>query len=171
MSTLFHTALGLAALGAGGLVVARRKGTAAHKWLGRSYAGAMLALCVSSFWIPSRGGPSVGAFGIFHAIAVMGIVHLGLGVAPVLWRGSVRGWYERHLYFTLWSFVGLIMATLSHVYAPIFVALAGLGLPAGAAHAATGALVWAAPGVLGHHLIARQQRRYTSAPVAEAGAA
>ncbi len=161
MSALLHTALGVAALGLGLTLAARRKGTAVHKWLGRSYALAMLALCLSSFAIPSEIGPTWGRFGVFHAIAVMGVVYLALGVAPVLWRGDVREWYQKHLYFTLWSFVGLLMATLSHVYEPVALALMDpVGLSQQAAVLATAVLVWGVPVVLGTVFIERLKAKY-----------
>ena len=160
MSILLHTALGVAALAAGFTIALRRKGTRAHKWLGRLYAVAMLALCLSSFALPATVGPRWGGFGVFHAIAVAGVVYLALGVAPVLWRGSVRGWYARHLYFTLWSFVGLLMATLSHVYYPIAVALMDVGLGMGAAGGVTALLVWGVPVVIGTVVIERLKARY-----------
>ena len=161
MSILLHTALGVAALGFGVTLAVRRKGTAVHKWLGRSYALAMLALCLSSLAIPSEVGPTWGRFGVFHAIAVAGVVYLALGVAPVLWRGNVREWYQRHLYFTLWSFVGLLMATFSHVYEPVARALMSpVGLSQQTAIWVTAVLVWGVPMVLGTVFIERLKARY-----------
>ena len=160
MSILLHTALGVAALAFGAAVVVRRKGTGAHRWTGRAYAAAMLTLCVSSFWVPAEVGPRWGRFGVFHGIAVLGVVHLALGVGPVLWRGAVPAWVERHLYFTLWSFVGLVMATLSHVFGPVAGALAGaVGLTPAAAGWATAALLWGVPVVVGTVLIERLRGR------------
>ena len=161
MSAILHAALGVAALALGFTVAARRKGTAVHKWTGRAYALAMLALCVSSLGIPAQVGPTWGRFGVFHAIAVAGVVYLAFGVLPVLWRGSVREWYQKHLYFTLWSFVGLLMATLSHVYEPVAVALMGpVGLTPKTASIATAILLWGVPTVLGTVFIERLKAKY-----------
>ena len=161
MSAILHTALGVAALALGFTVAARRKGTPAHRWTGRAYALAMLALCVSSFGIPAEVGPTWGRFGVFHAIAVAGVVYLAFGVLPVLWRGSVREWYQKHLYFTLWSFVGLLMATLSHVFEPVLLFLAGpVALSPAAASWTTAALIWGVPTVLGTVFIERLKATY-----------
>jgi uncharacterized membrane protein len=51
-----HAGAALIALGLGAFVFLRRKGTAAHRWLGRSWAILMLAVAVSSFWITGQDG-------------------------------------------------------------------------------------------------------------------
>lgn len=161
MSAILHTALGVAALALGFALAARRKGTPVHKWTGRAYALAMLALCISSLGIPAEVGPTWGRFGVFHAIAVAGVVYLAFGVLPVLWRGSVRDWYQKHLYFTLWSFVGLLMATLSHVYEPVALTLMGpVGLTPQSASITTAILLWGVPTVLGTVCIERLKAKY-----------
>ena len=48
-----HLAAALLALLLGIVMLARRKGTASHKALGRVWAALMLTLAISSLWIPS----------------------------------------------------------------------------------------------------------------------
>jgi uncharacterized membrane protein len=53
---LVHVWAAFAALGVGALVFLRRKGTASHGWLGRSWALLMLVVSISSFWITGKDG-------------------------------------------------------------------------------------------------------------------
>ncbi len=49
---LVHAAAALAALVLGSVMLARRKGTASHRLLGRVWVGLMLTVALSSLWIP-----------------------------------------------------------------------------------------------------------------------
>lgn len=69
---LFHTAAALAALALGALVFTRRKGTASHRLLGRTWVALMLATATSSFWIQSDGN-----YSWIHGLSVLVIVGLG----------------------------------------------------------------------------------------------
>ena len=48
---LLHLAAVLPALAIGATVLARRKGTATHRLLGRIWVGLMITAALSSFWI------------------------------------------------------------------------------------------------------------------------
>ena len=101
----FHASFAVAALLVGGLVLARRKGTASHKLLGRIWVAAMVAVALSSFWIFEirRGaGPSV-----IHLLSVWTLVSLALAVWFIR-RGNVRA----HRGFMVGTFAGLAVAGL-----------------------------------------------------------
>ena len=51
-----HAGAAVAALGVGAFVFLRRKGTPGHRWMGRAWAGLMLAVALSSFWITGASG-------------------------------------------------------------------------------------------------------------------
>ena len=51
-----HAGAALLALGLGAFVFLRRKGTPAHRWMGRGWAALMLVVAVSSFWITGKDG-------------------------------------------------------------------------------------------------------------------
>lgn len=153
-----HTILGLAALGTGAAIVVLPKGTRMHRWLGRSYAVAMVGLCLSAFALPAQILPLVGDYGVFHAFALFGLGHLAVGLAPILWHGNVRNWMQHHLYFMLWSFVGLLMATNSHVYPHVGAFLVEtLGMDPIWAMIGTGVVLWGVPVVVGTVLIERKK--------------
>src|SRR2546426_10221092 len=76
-----------AALVVGAAVLSRRKGTASHKLLGRSWVALMLAVALSSFWIFEirRGaGPS-----FIHLLSAWTLISLALAVWFIR-RGNVR---------------------------------------------------------------------------------
>lgn len=52
---LAHAAIGIVAIILGGSVLFRRKGTFAHRTLGRVWAGSMYFIALGSFWIQSDG--------------------------------------------------------------------------------------------------------------------
>jgi uncharacterized membrane protein len=98
-----HIAAATLALLGGALVLARRKGTRAHKVLGRVWVGAMLVVALSSFWIfeiRQGAGPS-----FVHVLSVWTLISLALA----LWfirRGNVRA----HKGFMIGTYLGLVGA-------------------------------------------------------------
>jgi uncharacterized membrane protein len=102
---LLHAGLAIAALGMGILVLARRKGTASHKLLGRTWAALMAAVALSSFWIfeiRQGAGPS-----LIHLLSAWTLISLALAVWFIR-RGNVRA----HRGFMIGTFIGLAAAGL-----------------------------------------------------------
>ena len=98
-----HAALAGAAVLLGAVMLARRKGTVSHKWLGRAWVALMAAVALSSFWIFEirRGaGPS-----LIHLLSVWTLVSLALAVYFIR-RGNVRA----HRGFMIGTLVGLVVA-------------------------------------------------------------
>ena len=98
-----HAGLAAAALVVGAAVLLRRKGTASHKLLGRTWVALMMAVALSSFWIFEirRGaGPS-----FIHLLSVWTLISLALAVWFIR-RGNVRA----HRGFMIGTFIGLITA-------------------------------------------------------------
>jgi len=96
-----HDCLATAALAVGAIVLLRRKGTASHKALGRTWVALMAAVALSSFWIFEirRGaGPS-----LIHLLSIWTLVSLALAVYYIR-RGNVRS----HRNFMIGTFVGLV---------------------------------------------------------------
>jgi uncharacterized membrane protein len=107
VSTLIaaHAALAATALVVGGAVLLRRKGTASHKVLGRTWVALMAAVALSSFWIfeiRHGGGPS-----LIHLLSVWTLISLALAVWFIR-RGNVRA----HRGFMIGTFIGLAGAGL-----------------------------------------------------------
>ena len=100
-----HAALALTALAIGVAVLLRRKGTRAHRVLGRLWVGAMVTVALSSFWIfelRQGAGPS-----LIHALSIWTLVSLALAVWFIR-RGNVRA----HQGFMVGTFAGLAIAGL-----------------------------------------------------------
>ena len=100
-----HAALAAAALIIGGSVLLRRKGTASHKMLGRTWVALMAAVALSSFWIfeiRHGAGPS-----LIHLLSAWTLISLVLAVWFIR-RGNVRA----HRGFMIGTFIGLAAAGL-----------------------------------------------------------
>lgn len=99
---IVHLIFAIAALAFGTLVLARRKGTAAHKKAGYFYAVAMLGLNISAFMIYTL----FDSFGIFHWMAVVSILTLAAGLIPMFIKKPAN-YVSMHFGFMYWSVIGL----------------------------------------------------------------
>ncbi len=75
MAIAIHLSLALVALILGAIVLARPKGTAPHKALGRAWVAIMIIVSVSSFWIPA-----FGRLGWIHLLTGLTLVSLTMAV-------------------------------------------------------------------------------------------
>ena len=123
-----HTLFGVVALVSGAFVLLRRKGDTLHRISGWIYAVSMLLLCVGSFWIQDS-TPFFQGLGPFHVAASVSLVTLLFGLWSVRFsRGSAASRAAGHVQSMVWSYVGLVMATGSHLIEPIGGALRTLGM-------------------------------------------
>lgn len=81
-----HLLAAVVALGLGGYVLARPKGTPTHKALGRIWVALMLVVSISSFWITGLGS---GRFSPIHLLSVFTLIMLGYALSLVR-RGDIR---------------------------------------------------------------------------------
>ncbi|MCU0896587.1 MAG: DUF2306 domain-containing protein [Burkholderiales bacterium] len=81
-----HAATAIAALGIGATLLARRKGSAAHRILGRIWAVTMLAVALSAFFIGN-------GFSWLHALALAALA--GLAGAVYAARAGKVGTHRR----------------------------------------------------------------------------
>lgn len=101
-----HLWMAVAALLAGTLVLALRKGTRLHKRVGYVYVASMVPMLASSFVIQRL----YGGWGLFHVFSVVGSLTLMAGMLPVWFRRPVRSWKSLHFGFMYWSVIGLYAA-------------------------------------------------------------
>jgi uncharacterized membrane protein len=97
-----HLATALAALVLGAAVLAARKGTRAHKRLGRAWLVLMLVVALSSFAIQTGGRLSV-----IHLLSAWTLIALACALYFIR-RGNVRA----HRGFMVGTFIGLVLAGL-----------------------------------------------------------
>jgi uncharacterized membrane protein len=106
---LVHLLCATLAVAAGAAVVLSRKGTRRHRWLGRAYAGLMVAVNATALWIYEL----FGGFGVFHWLALFSLLTVLLGYVPA--RRRRPGWRVRHACFMSGSYVGLIAALAAEI--------------------------------------------------------
>lgn len=107
----FHTVMSLIALVTGSMVLAKTKGTATHKKVGRIYAVSMLLVCVTAFMIYRLHN----AFGILHFFAIISTVTLILGMLPMYSKRNKNSIIV-HLSYMYWSVIGLYCAFAAELF-------------------------------------------------------
>ena len=100
-----HLAAAILAFVAGVAMLARPKGTPAHKALGRAWIALIAVVAFGSFWIQElRGGAG---FSLIHALSLWTLFAVTMGFVAIR-RGQVR----RHRGWMVGTFIGLIVAGL-----------------------------------------------------------
>ena len=100
-----HFIAALVALGLGVVVLMMRKGTAQHRWLGRTFAIAMLLVNGAALLSYEEG-----RFGVFHWLALLSLFTLVSGVIAIR-----RGKVEDHAGWVAWTWAGLSAAGLGQL--------------------------------------------------------
>ena len=100
--TSLHLAAAIVSLLVGAAVLARTKGTASHKLLGRIWVALMLAVAISSFWIQ---GLNRGSFSWIHLLSAWTLISLACAIYFIR-SGNVRA----HRGFMVGTFLGLVGA-------------------------------------------------------------
>lgn len=108
----FHTVLGALALATGAWNLMTEKGTKCHRIAGWIYVGSMAGLIISSFAIFEL----FGNFGPFHIMSLVSGITIALAIYFPLRREHYENWLEHHYMWITWSYVGLVMATGSHLF-------------------------------------------------------
>lgn len=120
---LIHMVAAFAALGLGAAVFLRRKGTAAHAWMGRTWVLLMLVVTLSTYWIRGEG-----RFSWIHILSVFVTLALGLGVYY-----AVTGRISAHRKIMSRTYVGGLIVAGGFTLLP---------------HRVLGKLVWSALGLI-----------------------
>ena len=140
MILTIHIAFGFLALIAGAWNLLAMKGTQRHRLVGWVYVGSMVGLLLTSFGIFEV----FGGFGPFHAMSLVSGGALAFAIYFPLRRKRYEHWMVHHYMWITYSYVGLVMATGSHLF--------HYG-PAGWSFWARAALYWGVPYVVGSALI------------------
>ncbi len=108
-----HLVFALVALAAGAAVLLTDKGTRLHRTLGHVYATSMISLNITALFIYRL----TGRFNVFHALALVSLLGLALGLGAVLLRRPRGDWLARHAHFLSGSYVGLVAAAAAEAAA------------------------------------------------------
>ncbi|GLP95867.1 DUF2306 domain-containing protein [Paraferrimonas sedimenticola] len=104
-----HIVCGLFSIISGLLVLSLPKGTTKHIWIGRVYAGSMLALNLTALALYRL----TGSVNFFHLAALVSFIT----VVAAWWQvwQKPKGWPIAHGLLMLWSYVGLMAATAAEI--------------------------------------------------------
>lgn len=94
-------------------MLVERKGTQSHRILGAAYVVALVITNVTALGVYRL----TGAFGPFHALALISLAILARGVIAVLRRRP--RWLVTHFYSMAWSWIGLLAAACAEVVARV----------------------------------------------------
>jgi uncharacterized membrane protein len=109
---IVHTACGVLALFLGATVFLRAKGTRTHIRIGWAYAACMAGVNATALCLYHL----TGHFNLFHALAIISLGMVAVGLAQVVPRRRPRDWAWRHYQYMCWSYVGLLAATNNEAF-------------------------------------------------------
>ena len=109
-----HLATVVPAFAIGALQLLRRKGTPAHKMLGKIYMVLMLATALITLTMPAEVGPRLlNHFGFIHSFSF-----LTLFSVPTAYIAARRGQIKAHRASMIWLYVGGILIAGSFAFGP-----------------------------------------------------
>jgi uncharacterized membrane protein len=100
-----HVLAAFSALGTGAGVLFLRKGTHTHRVIGTVYVLALVLVNVAALSLHRED-----TFGVFHALAVVSLVTIAVGLSPLLFGRRSTMVITTHAYCMTWSYAGLVAA-------------------------------------------------------------
>jgi uncharacterized membrane protein len=100
-----HVLAAFSALGAGAAVLLLPKGTHTHRVIGAVYVLALILVNVTALSLHREN-----TFGVFHALAVVSLVTIAVGLSPLLFGRRSPMVITAHAYCVTWSYAGLVAA-------------------------------------------------------------
>jgi uncharacterized membrane protein len=100
-----HILAAVSALIAGAAALLSPKGTHTHRAIGTAYVLALVLVNVAALSLHRES-----AFGVFHALAVLSLVTIAVGLSPLLLGKRSPPVIATHAYCMTWSYAGLVAA-------------------------------------------------------------
>jgi uncharacterized membrane protein len=100
-----HVVAACSALVAGAAVLPLPKGTHAHRVIGTVYVVALVLVDMAALSLHREN-----TFGVFHALAVVSLVTIAVGLSPLLLGKRSPMVIATHAYCMTWSYAGLVAA-------------------------------------------------------------
>ena len=107
----FHFITALISILSGTYILYKPKGTKLHKQVGYLYVLSMVLVCGSALGVYNI----TGEFGVFHTLAIAGLLTLIIGLLPLLLKRTSRKHSVFHLWFMYYSVLGLYAAFVSEL--------------------------------------------------------
>ena len=107
----FHFITAMISMFSGTYILFMPKGTKRHKQVGYLYVLSMVLVCGSALVVYNI----TGDFGVFHFLAIAGLLTLILGLAPLLLGKTGSKHKVFHLWFMYYSVLGLYAAFVSEL--------------------------------------------------------
>ena len=107
----FHFITALISILSGTYILYKPKGTKLHKQVGYLYVLSMVLVCGSALGVYNI----TGEFGVFHTLAIAGLLTLIIGLLPLLLKRTSRKHKMFHLWFMYYSVLGLYAAFVSEL--------------------------------------------------------
>jgi uncharacterized membrane protein len=101
----YHVVAAVSALGAGAAVLLFPKGTHTHRVIGAVYVLALVLVNVAALSLHREN-----TFGVFHALAVVSLITIAVGLSPFLLGKRSPTIISIHAYCMTWSYAGLVAA-------------------------------------------------------------
>ena len=114
MWALAHVGAAVVALVAGLVVLRARKGSRGHRVVGTIYGLALVLVNAAALSLHREN-----AFGVFHALAVVSLCTLVVGLVPLLLGRRSAQVIVTHAYCMTWSYAGLVAAGCGQLVAAL----------------------------------------------------
>jgi len=109
-----HVVAALSALATGAAVLSVPKGTHTHRVIGTAYVLALVLVNVAALSLHREN-----VFGVFHALAVVSLVTVAVGLSPFLLGKRSPVVITTHAYCMTWSYAGLLAAGCGQLAAAV----------------------------------------------------
>lgn len=107
----FHFITALISTLSGTYILFKPKGTKLHRQVGYLYFFSMILVCGSALGIYNI----TGYFGVFHTLAIAGLLTLIIGLLPLLLKRNNKKYRVLHMWFMYYSVLGLYAAFVSEL--------------------------------------------------------
>ena len=153
-----HTVLGLFALLIVYIICRKDKGTRKHRQWGRVYILNMVLLGITTFLVRDlRTG--IGAYKVFM---ILSLIFIPAAIYPLVFRKHIKVWVVWHYIFMLYSFLFLLIASITLFIDDLRDFLMTFKIVESEANVVSRVLLWFLPFIIGTIWIFSKKRAYES---------
>ena len=153
-----HTTIGLFAILAGFIICYKDKGTRKHRLWGRIYVISLILLGITTFLFRDP-RPGIGAYKMF---IILSLLFIPAAVYPLVFRKYIKVWVVWHYTFMLYSFLFLLIASVTLFIDDLRDFLMTFKIIESEANVVSRVLFWFLPFIIGTIWIFSKKRAYES---------